>query len=70
VTRPTGPDVARAPVAWPSVPDGPVLPVQPRDDEKFRYVRRNTWLLTLFSVASFPLLLFSRVRMIVQDHWF
>ncbi len=47
-----------------------MLPVPPRDDEKFRYVRRNAWILTLFSVASFPLLLFSQVRLITQYHWF
>ena len=33
-------------------------------------MRRNAWLLTLFSVASFPLLLFSQVRLMLQYHWF
>ena len=30
----------------------------------------NAWILTLFSVASFPLLLFSQVRLMIQYHWF
>ena len=54
----------------PAGPDGPVLPVPPGDDEKFQYVRRNAWILTLFSVASFPLLLFSQARLMLQYHWF
>jgi len=54
----------------PPAPRDPVLPVPPRDDEKFRYVRRNAWMLTLFSAASFPLLLFSQVRLMIQYHWF
>jgi cellulose synthase (UDP-forming) len=65
------PEAVRAAVS-PPLPDpgAPVLPVPPRDDEKFRYVRRNAWLLTVFSVASFPLLLFSQIRMMIQYHWF
>ena len=51
-------------------PTGPVLPVPPRDDEKYRYVRRGAWLLTLASAASFPLLLFSQTRLMLQFHWF
>src|SRR5919201_463704 len=54
----------------PSPRPGLVLPVPPRDDEKYRYVRRNAWMLTLFSLASFPLLLFSQVRLMFQYHWF
>jgi cellulose synthase (UDP-forming) len=49
---------------------GPVLPVPPRDDEKYRYVRRGAWILTLASMASFPLLLFSQSRLMLQFHWF
>src|SRR4029077_6967910 len=49
---------------------GPVLPVPPRHGEKFRDVRRHAWSLSLVSVASFPLLLFSQVRLIIQYHWF
>jgi cellulose synthase (UDP-forming) len=51
-------------------PLGPVMPVPPDGDEKFRYVRQHAWILTLFSVASFPLLLFSQVRLMLQYHWF
>ncbi len=49
---------------------GPVLPVPPRDDEKYRYIKRGAWILTLASVASFPLLLFSQTRLMLQFHWF
>ncbi len=51
-------------------PASPVLPLPPDDSEKFRYVRQHAWILTLFSVASFPLLLFSQVRLMLQYHWF
>jgi cellulose synthase (UDP-forming) len=54
----------------PAAPHDSVLPVPPGEDEKFRYVRSNAWILTLFSVASFPLLLFSQVRLMIQYHWF
>ena len=49
---------------------GPVLPVPPDDSEKFRYIRQHAWILTLFSVASFPLLLFSQVRLMLEYNWF
>ena len=49
---------------------GPVLPVPPQDDEKYRYVKRGAWILTLASVASFPLLLFSQTRLMLEYHWF
>src|SRR5262249_28032772 len=72
---PTAPVEAHVPdpvkVLPPSaVSRGPVLPVPPRDEEKFQYVRRNAWILTLFSVTSFPLLVFSQVRLMIQYHWF
>ena len=57
-------------VLRPPAPRAPVGPVLPRGEEKFRHVRRNAWMLTLFSVASFPLLLFSQVRLMIQYHWF
>jgi cellulose synthase (UDP-forming) len=44
--------------------------VPPRDDEKYRYVKRGAWILTLASLASFPLLLFSQTRLMLQFHWF
>jgi cellulose synthase/poly-beta-1,6-N-acetylglucosamine synthase-like glycosyltransferase len=49
---------------------GPVLPVPPRDDEKYRYIKRGAWILTLASAASFPLLLFSQTRLMLEYHWF
>jgi cellulose synthase (UDP-forming) len=72
MVRVAAPKTAAKPLAAPSpaAPHGPVLPVPPRDDEKFQYVRRNAWILTLFSVASFPLLLLSQVRLMLQYHWF
>ena len=57
-------------VPGPEVAQGPVLPVPPRDDEKYRYVKRGAWILTLASLASFPLLLFSQTRLMLQYHWF
>ncbi len=45
-------------------------PVPPRDDEKYRYIKRGAWILTLASVASFPLLLFSQTRLMMEYHWF
>lgn len=53
-----------------AVPRGPVPPLPPSDDEKFRYVRSNAWILTFFAAACFPLLLFSQVRLMLQYHWF
>ena len=68
--EPVAPAVTPAGAPAPAKPPGPILPVPPDDDEKFRYVRQHAWILTLFSVASFPLLLFSQVRLMLQYHWF
>jgi cellulose synthase (UDP-forming) len=65
---PSRPFRAAAPPA--ARPDGPVLPVPPDDREKYSYIRRHSWLLTLGSLASFPLLLWSQMRLMVQYHWF
>lgn len=51
-------------------PAGQVLPVPPDDREKHSYLRRHSWVLTLGSLASFPLLLLSQVRLLLQYHWF
>ena len=68
------PEPVPAPAVQPAAPappaTGPVLPVPPRDDEKYRYVKRGAWILTLASVASFPLLLFSQTRLMLEYHWF
>ena len=75
----TAPAASPAPAPAPAQPPeppagevalGPVLPVPPRDDEKYRYVKRGAWILTLASVASFPLLLFSQTRLMLEYHWF
>jgi len=47
-----------------------VLPVPPLDEEKYRYVRRNSWLITLLGAVSFPLLVYSQVRLMFINHWF
>jgi cellulose synthase (UDP-forming) len=49
---------------------GIVLPVPPLDDEKYSYVRRWAWVLTLGSAATFPLLVLSQFRLMFQYHWF
>ena len=52
-----------------SAPD-PVLPVPPRDDEKYTYVRRYAWVLTICSALSFPPLVYSQARMVAESRWF
>jgi cellulose synthase (UDP-forming) len=70
----TAPRMARGPRTVPppaaAQPGLPVLPVPPDDREKYSYIRRHAWLLTLGSLASFPLLLFSQVRLMIMYHWF
>ena len=44
----------------------PVLPVPPTDAEKYSYVRRHTWVLTLCAALSFPPLVYSQVRMVIE----
>ncbi len=48
----------------------PVLPAPPLDEEKYSYVRRHTWVLTLCMAVSFPLLVYSQVRMFINSPWF
>ena len=60
----------RAATSPEAAPTGPVLPVPPDDREKYSYVKRHSWLLTLGSLASFPLLLWSQMRLMAQYHWF
>ncbi len=66
---PAIPGTREMPRAQP-VAQGPVLPVPPTDDEKFRYIRRHSWILSVCSAASFPLLLFSQLRLMLLHHWF
>ena len=51
-----------------SVP--PVLPTPPLDSEKYSYVRRHIWVLTLCMALSFPPLVYSQVRMVENSPWF
>ena len=47
-----------------------VLPVPPHDAEKYSYVRRHAWVLTLCSVLTFPPLVYSQVRLFIDSPWF
>jgi cellulose synthase (UDP-forming) len=47
-----------------------VLPVPPYDSEKFSYVRRHTWVLTLCTVLTFPPLVYSQIRLFMVSPWF
>jgi cellulose synthase (UDP-forming) len=47
-----------------------VLPVPPGDDEMHAYIRRRTWILTVASALSFPLLVLSQLELISRDHIF
>jgi cellulose synthase (UDP-forming) len=49
---------------------GLVLPVPPSDDEKYSYVRRHNWILTVCAALTFPPLLYSQVRMFDDSLWF
>jgi hypothetical protein len=54
----------------PAGPAAPVLPDPPDSREKYSYIRRHAWVLTVCSLASFPLLLFSQVQMMGNYSWF
>ncbi len=64
------PQATWRPATRASGPGHPVLPVPPDDSEKYSYIRRHSWLLVLGSLASFPLLLWSQMRLMAQYHWF
>jgi cellulose synthase (UDP-forming) len=51
-------------------PTGMVLPEPPSDEEKYRYIRHNSWILALSAAVSFPLLLFSQLRLMTNYPWF
>ena len=61
---------ATAAAAERAVVDELALPEPPTDAEKYSYVRRGAWLVTLLGTLSFPLLLYSQARMMIQYHWF
>ena len=48
----------------------PVLPVPPTDAEKYSYVRRHVWMLSVFAALSVPPLLYGQVRMVLNSTWF
>jgi len=48
----------------------PVLPLPPRDHEKWTYIRRHMWVLTLCSALAFPPLVYSQYRMVENSPWF
>jgi len=47
-----------------------VLPLPPRDSEKYGYIRRHLWVLTICSALAFPPLVYSQVRMVINTPWF
>ena len=51
-------------------PAAGALPEPPGDHEKYRYVKHHSWILAVTAIASFPLLAYSQVRLMVQYHWF
>jgi cellulose synthase (UDP-forming) len=51
-------------------PAGLVLPVPPDKNERDSYIRRHAWVLTLCSLATFPPLVYSQVRMFSDSPWF
>ncbi len=48
----------------------PVLPTPPLDEEKYSYVRRHVWVLTLCGALGFPALVYSQARMIENSPWY
>jgi cellulose synthase (UDP-forming) len=65
--------VARSrPDAGNGLASGPrlVLPAPPLDREKYSYVRRHSWVLTVCMVLTFPPLVYSQIRMFQDSHWF
>jgi cellulose synthase (UDP-forming) len=49
---------------------GLVLPVPPLDTEKYSYVRRHNWILTVCQLLTFPPLLYSQFRLFEDSPWF
>jgi cellulose synthase (UDP-forming) len=47
-----------------------ILPVPPYDNEKYAYVNRRAWVLTVCSAVCFPCLLLSQVFLIERYPWF
>jgi len=66
---PRGPVVSRKRISQDDEPS-PVLPVPPTDAEKYTYVRRHVWVLTLCAAISVPPLVYGQVRMVLNSAWF
>ncbi|HEY4463263.1 MAG TPA: glycosyltransferase family 2 protein [Streptosporangiaceae bacterium] len=66
----TGAARPAAAAARDSGPGAPVLPVPPDDREKYSYVRRHNWILTVCTVLTFPPLVYSQIRMFQDSPWF
>jgi cellulose synthase/poly-beta-1,6-N-acetylglucosamine synthase-like glycosyltransferase len=47
-----------------------VLPTPPSDDEKYSYIRRHNWVLTVSQVLTFPPLVYSQILMFRTSPWF
>ena len=47
-----------------------MLPVPPTDTEKYSYVRRHVWMLSVFAALSVPPLVYGQVRMVLNSTWF
>jgi cellulose synthase (UDP-forming) len=62
-------DLLRIPVGTPRH-SSQVLPVPPSETEKYSYVRRHTWILTVCQLLTFPPLLYSQFRMFEDSPWF
>jgi cellulose synthase/poly-beta-1,6-N-acetylglucosamine synthase-like glycosyltransferase len=74
VSRPRQ-EAARQPAARPAAGAQPampalVLPSPPLDREKYAYVRRHAWVLTVCTVLAFPPLVYSQIRMVDDSRWF
>lgn len=62
-------DMPRMRIRRPESADA-VLPVPPSDTEKYAYIRRHSWVLTVFSALTFIPLIFIQVRMFVISPWY
>jgi cellulose synthase (UDP-forming) len=47
-----------------------VLPVPPADSEKYSYVRRESWLLVICTIATFPPIVYSQILLLERYHWY
>ena len=65
VDIPADGSIPRVPVA-----SSVVLPVPPTDKEKYSYVRRHSWILTVCTVLTFPPLVYSQIRLFADSPWF